>query len=193
MKIPSGAFGVCGSSGAHGLLRPAPLATNCWLETPWGGGGIVRGLGPGDPPPPPVGHFGLKSCPGQAWRAAAPYNTTLKCSYAKPLVGVWCFSGLGLNSDRAIEVTTATQGFGVAIALMQNMLPMNGMPRAEQPAMARVQRVPWGRLLARRPQGVFNHFRVCRRGGGPPPPHFLRCPVRWAPQHTYLKIIPMTR
>ena len=40
--FPSGAFGAHGASdafGAHGLLRAAPLASNCWSEAPWGGGG----------------------------------------------------------------------------------------------------------------------------------------------------------
>ena len=40
--FPLGGFGAHGASGAfgsHGLLRAAPLATNCWLEAPLGGGG----------------------------------------------------------------------------------------------------------------------------------------------------------
>ena len=49
-KFPSGAFGARGASGAfvaHGLLRPAPLATN------WGrGGGVVRVRGPAELAPP---------------------------------------------------------------------------------------------------------------------------------------------
>ena len=39
-NFPSGAFG------AHRLLQAAPLATNCWPEAPWGGGG---GLASWDP------------------------------------------------------------------------------------------------------------------------------------------------
>ena len=40
--FPLGGFGAHGASGAfsaHGLLRAAPLATNCWPEAPQGGGG----------------------------------------------------------------------------------------------------------------------------------------------------------
>ena len=40
-NFPSGAEGACGESGAfgaHGLLRPVPLATNYWPEAPYGGG-----------------------------------------------------------------------------------------------------------------------------------------------------------
>ena len=40
--LPSGAFGAhraWDAFGGHGLLRAAPLATNCWLEAPLGGGG----------------------------------------------------------------------------------------------------------------------------------------------------------
>ena len=38
-KFPSHAFGARGALGAHGLLRPAPLATNRWPEAFWGGEG----------------------------------------------------------------------------------------------------------------------------------------------------------
>ena len=41
-NFPLGGFGACGASGAfgaHGLLRAAPLATNCWPPAPRGGGG----------------------------------------------------------------------------------------------------------------------------------------------------------
>ena len=58
-KFPSCAFGAHGASGAfgaRGLLRAAPLATNCW---PRGGGGVgVQGPAepqPPRPPPPPMG------------------------------------------------------------------------------------------------------------------------------------------
>ena len=40
--VPSGQNLTLGPFGAHGLLRAAPLATDCWLEAPrevWGGGG----------------------------------------------------------------------------------------------------------------------------------------------------------
>ena len=46
-KLPSGAFGAreaLGAFGAHGLLRPAPLATNCWPEAPWRRGRGGRGV-----------------------------------------------------------------------------------------------------------------------------------------------------
>ena len=51
-KFPLGGFGAHGESGAfgaHGLVRAAPLATNCWPEAPRGGGGA----GPTESPPPP--------------------------------------------------------------------------------------------------------------------------------------------
>ena len=48
-----GAHGPSGAFGAHGLLRVAPLATNCWPKAPRGGGGgtgswrpRTRGVGP---------------------------------------------------------------------------------------------------------------------------------------------------
>ena len=50
--FPSAAFGghgELGAFGAHGLLRAAPLATNCW---PWWVGGVASVLGPEEPPPP---------------------------------------------------------------------------------------------------------------------------------------------
>ena len=40
--FPLGGFvahGASGTFGAHGLLRAAPLATNCWPEAPRGGQG----------------------------------------------------------------------------------------------------------------------------------------------------------
>ena len=49
-NFPSGTFGVHGASGAFstdGLLGPVPLATNCWPEVPWVGGGGE--LAPYDP------------------------------------------------------------------------------------------------------------------------------------------------
>ena len=49
-KFPSGAFG------AHGLLKAAPLATNCWPEAPKGGAGCY------DPRSPPA--QGLSKCFG---------------------------------------------------------------------------------------------------------------------------------
>ena len=39
--------------GAHGLLRAVPLTINCWLEAPFGGGGVVGVLELAESPPPP--------------------------------------------------------------------------------------------------------------------------------------------
>ena len=56
--FPSGAFRARGASsaiGVHGPLRPAPSATDCWPEAPWGAGILrprTRGFAP--PPPPPT-------------------------------------------------------------------------------------------------------------------------------------------
>ena len=50
-----GAHGASGTFGAQGLLRAAPLATNCWPEAPkGGGGGLVGVLGPVESPPSPL-------------------------------------------------------------------------------------------------------------------------------------------
>ena len=42
-NFPSCAFGAHGASGAYGLLRAAPLATDCWPEAPLGRGGGGEG------------------------------------------------------------------------------------------------------------------------------------------------------
>ena len=52
-NFPAGAFGAHGVSGAHELLRAAPLVTNCWPEAPWGGG-VSGVLEPVESPPPPI-------------------------------------------------------------------------------------------------------------------------------------------
>ena len=56
-NFPLGGFGAhaaAGAFGAHGLLRAAPLATNCWPEAPRGGGrGSWRPRTRGVAPPPP--------------------------------------------------------------------------------------------------------------------------------------------
>ena len=51
-----GAHGASGAFGAHGLLRAAPLATNCRPETRrgvWGGRGVFCVLGSVEHPSPP--------------------------------------------------------------------------------------------------------------------------------------------
>ena len=55
-NFPLGGFGAHGASGAfgaHGLLRAAPLATNCWPEAPRAGRGVGV-LGPAESPSPRV-------------------------------------------------------------------------------------------------------------------------------------------
>ena len=52
--VQSGQNFPLGGFGARGLLRVAPLASNCWPEAPWGGGGVP---GPAESPPPPQGVY----------------------------------------------------------------------------------------------------------------------------------------
>ena len=50
--VQSGQNFPLGGFGTHGLLRVAPLQTNCWPEAPQGGR-VVGVRGPAESPPPP--------------------------------------------------------------------------------------------------------------------------------------------